>query len=377
MVGSDNASFVGDIQTRTSEPPNDHSSSQNTGAEISLGSQPPLPKVIFFGRDTNGGNTAGAFISVSGDRPGIYAEKKPPSQSVDQSATDSMSKHLEILSKAAKDADQNLPHELSQLVSQQAQSLPSIWAVTTLPNTEAILGQNSLATSTSAAVRGVHVGLGVGVNGQIANANSTAPAVWGLSNGRGSGLAATMTGTGVGLLVDHNGASGSLAVFRSSNVSVARIDKTGKGFFNGGTQTGGADIAEAFSVEGSVVDHEPGDVLVISTRTDRTVEKSSGPYSTLVAGVYATKSGVLLTERNVNDAHQDTVPVGVVGVIPTKVTSENGPIHRGDLLVTSSLAGFAMKGTDHDLMLGAVLGKALENFTDPGAGVIKVLVTVK
>ena len=38
---------------------------------------------------------------------------------------------------------------------------------------------------------------------------------------------------------------GNLAEFGS----VARIDKTGKGFFNGGTQTGGADVAEAF-VEG-------------------------------------------------------------------------------------------------------------------------------
>ncbi|MBI4468923.1 MAG: hypothetical protein HY650_06350 [Acidobacteria bacterium] len=336
----------------------------------------PPNTVFFYGRDNSGGSTAGAFISVSAERPGIYTEKKLPSQAANQGATEAMDEQLEILAKASSDTSQDLPAEFSHLVFQQPQSLPSIWGVSSLPNTEAILGQNSLSTSTSAAMRGVHIGLGVGVNGQIANANSTAPAVWGVSNGRGSGLAASMTGTGVGLIVDHNGAQGNIAQFRSNNVTVARLDKTGRGFFNGGTQMGGADLAEAFTVEGAVSSYEPGDVLVISTSTDRTVERSSEPYSTLVAGVYATKTGVLLSEGSVEDAGTETVPLGVVGVIPTKVSSENGPIHRGDLLVTSSLPGHAMRGTDRDRMIGAVLGKALENFDGPETGMIKLLVNV-
>ena len=77
--------------------------------------------------------------------------------------------------------------------------------------------------------------------------------------------------------------------------------RAGKGFFNGGTQNSGADIAEAFDVTGNIKEYEAGDVLVISTRQDRAVEKSSQPYSTLVAGVYATKPGVLLTEENIDD----------------------------------------------------------------------------
>lgn len=117
--------------------------------------------------------------------------------------------------------------------------------------------------------------------------------------------------------------------------------------------------------------------MVISLESDRTMTKSTEPYSTLVAGVYATKPGVLVTERNINDSHEDTVPLGVVGVIPTKVSGENGRIRRGDLLVTSSLPGHAMKGTDREKMLGAVLGKALENFDGLGTGMIKVLVNTK
>ena len=118
-------------------------------------------------------------------------------------------------------------------------------------------------------------------------------------------------------------------------------------------------------------------MLAISTNSDRTVEKSSEPYSTLVIGVYATKPGVLLTERPIDASHEDTIPVGVVGVIPTKVSAENGAIRRGDFLVTSSIPGHAMKGTDRERMFGATIGKALEEFKGTDTAVIKVLVNVK
>lgn len=208
------------------------------------------------------------------------------------------------------------------------------------------------------------------------NSNITV-GVWGFHRAAGVGVLATNAGTGSALVANHTGLSGDIAVFQSNFTNQARIDKTGKGFFNGGTQTGGADVAEAFEVEGHVAEYEPGDVLVISTERDRRVERSRAPYSTLVIGVHAAKPGVLLSERTINANHDDTIAVGVVGVIPTKVCGENGPIRRGDLLVTSSITGHAMKGTDRDRMLGAVIGKALEEFDGSGAGIIRVLVNVK
>jgi len=63
--------------------------------------------------------------------------------------------------------------------------------------------------------------------------------------------------------------------------------------------------------------------------------------------------------------------MAMIGIVPTKVTTENGPIKPGDLLVTSSTVGYAMKGTDRNRMLGAVIGKALGKL-DSGAGVIEV-----
>ncbi len=164
-------------------------------------------------------------------------------------------------------------------------------------------------------------------------------------------------------------------VMRSSAGNQARIDRNGRGYFNGGTQSGGADVAEWFAVEGDRASYEPGDLLVISTDSDRTVTRSTDAYCTLVAGVYTTRPGVLLTERHVDADHSDMVPMGVIGVVPTKVSSENGPIRRGDLLVSSTIPGHAMRGTDRSRMLGAIIGKALESFDREGTGVIRVMVT--
>lgn len=187
----------------------------------------------------------------------------------------------------------------------------------------------------------------------------------------------TTTGTGSTLLVNHQGPSGNIAIYQSASVNVARINKAGTGFFNGGTQNSGADVAEAFDVEGTVSEYEAGDILVISTNSDRTVEKSSTPYSTLVAGVYATKPGVLLTEEHIDTDLSGKVPMGVIGVIPTKVCLENGKIKRGDLLVTSSQAGIAMKANPKKVKIGQVIGKALQDYDQKGTGKIQVLVNIK
>jgi hypothetical protein len=192
-------------------------------------------------------------------------------------------------------------------------------------------------------------------------------------------LSVSTDGTGPGIMINNTNTNvvNSLATFKRASINKARIDGNGKGFFNGGTQTGGADLAEAFDVIGNIDEYEAGDVLIISIDQDRTVEKSSGPYSTLVAGVYATKPGVLLTEEDIETDISDKVPMGVVGVIPTKVCLEGGEIKRGDLLVTSSVPGVAMKAAIETVKPGQVIGKALENFNSSSTGKIRVLVNVK
>ncbi|MES2649969.1 MAG: hypothetical protein V4717_24040 [Bacteroidota bacterium] len=172
--------------------------------------------------------------------------------------------------------------------------------------------------------------------------------------------------------------TGDYAVFENgTGVNLIRFNNLGKGFFNGGTQVGGADMAEAFDVTESVTSYEAGDVLIIAVNSDRTVEKSSLPYSSLVAGVYATKPGMLMTEEAIDADLSSKVPMGVVGVIPTKVCLEGGIIRRGDFLVTSSKAGIAMKGDPGKIKIGQVIGKALENYNAEEVLKIRVLVNVK
>jgi|GEM_PF-286882 len=240
---------------------------------------------------------------------------------------------------------------------------------------------------------GVTANAGGSGNGVEASADGTGSAVYGWIPNFGSGRAArfanfnsangqptvdiSTNGTGNALLINHTGPSGNLVTFQSAGVNVARINKAGRGFFNGGTQASGADIAEAFDVTGNFAAYEAGDVLVISVDEDRTVEKSSEAYSTLVVGVYATKPGMLLTEESIDTDISDKVPMGVVGVIPTKVCLEGGIIKRGDLLVTSSQPGVAMKADPDKVKVGQVIGKALQEYDGDGVGKIKVLVNVK
>jgi len=137
----------------------------------------------------------------------------------------------------------------------------------------------------------------------------------------------------------------------------------------------GGDYAESVDVVGSRTKYEPGDVLVVAANDSNDVERSSEPYSTLVSGVYATKPGVT-GRRQSHEKSETEVPMAMIGIVPTKVSAENGPIHKGDLLVSSSTQGYAMKGTDRSRMLGAVIGKALGTI-DTGTGMIEVLITLQ
>ena len=214
-------------------------------------------------------------------------------------------------------------------------------------------------------------------------------------SGEGFGVKGTHLtggGPGAGILGDTtspDGAGGFFANEAGGNILVGavgtefnwqpvfRVDGTGKVFANGGFQASGADFAESFSVLGERARYGPGDLLVIDSTGKRRLALAQAPYSTLVAGIYSTKPGVLASPYGLGDPNlAKEIPLAVVGIVPCKVTTENGPIKPGDLLVTSSTPGHAMKGSDSARMLGAVVGKALEPLQE-GTGLIQVLVTLQ
>ncbi|MEO5935715.1 MAG: hypothetical protein ABIP81_00730 [Terriglobales bacterium] len=264
-----------------------------------------------------------------------------------------------------------------------------VWgeAVSTTGDTAGVFGRSFSNTGTgvlgeAVATSGDAVGVagisraagGTGVLGEVtANTGEN----YGIS---GRVFNSTNAGSAAGMFI--NNGTGSLILGRTSTapgtVNVFRVSTTGAVFGNGVFNTSGADFAESVAVKEDRSNYQPGDVLAIDTTGTRRFGKVATPYSTLVAGIYSTRPGVLASPHPMEDPRiaNEEVPLAVVGIVPCKVTNENGAIKAGDLLVSSSREGYAMKGTDQKRMNGAVIGKALQDMKG-ATGVVEVLVSLQ
>jgi hypothetical protein len=170
-----------------------------------------------------------------------------------------------------------------------------------------------------------------------------------------------------------------LAVFRvrlddnSPFLNVARIDLTGRGFFDGGTQTGGADIAEFITSQDVL---QPGDLVEIDADRPGQFRLATRHNSTAIAGVVSTNPGVIMNGTNSASQPEDLRPrLALAGCAPVKVTAENGPVKPGDLLVASRKPGHAMRAPPKPAP-GTIVGKALGPLGE-ATGVIDMLVMLR
>jgi len=129
-----------------------------------------------------------------------------------------------------------------------------------------------------------------------------------------------------------------------------------------------ADFAEMLPAQGSP---EPGDVLAIGP--DGYLTQSSEAYQTTIIGVYSFRPSFLGNAQFADE--EGYVPLAMLGIVPVKVSAENGAIQPGDLLVASSTPGHAMKASENPPQ-GSVIGKALEPLTE-GTGFIRMIVTLQ
>jgi hypothetical protein len=266
-------------------------------------------------------------------------------------------------------------------------------------NTFPATGSVGIGTTSPANVLDVNKGSITGGGGiQIDGTNDTRvrigqgmPTVWSWSNGWTTpgdfsliqeGVSGSVIyvkpGGNVGIGTTSPGASlevnGNVKLTANSGASITFADGTTQSTAYTGVLCGG-DFAESVDVTGRKSEYEPGDVMIADPNYPGKFRKSAEPYSTAVLGVYSTKPGALgrrqTTPRNLNE-----VPMAMIGIVPTKVSTENGPIRPGDVLVSSSTPGYAMKGTDRNRLTGAVIGKALGRL-ESGSGVIEVGVTLQ
>ena len=177
-------------------------------------------------------------------------------------------------------------------------------------------------------------------------------------------LSSDSVGDGLGGIANHNGQDraifdisasdgGRFYVLSSANRPTFVMDG------NAGVGAASGDVAEMFPANGTI---EPGSVVVIDAQHRGAMSLASAPYDRRVAGVVAGandyRSAITLRAM---DGTAGKVPVTLTGTAYCLATNANGAIKAGDLLTTSSVAGHAMRVTDHEAARGAILGKALED----------------
>ncbi len=216
---------------------------------------------------------------------------------------------------------------------------------------------------------------GVGVFGYSQATSGTTLGVFGRVDSA-SGIAGQFTNTASGGVI-LAGSNGSGRVFH--------VDNSGNLYLLGMVHIGSADFAETMAAAPAPESfpYQPGDVLVIDELSDRRVRRSSEPYSTAVIGIYSARPGVLGAPHGASVSQADLpagaagqLPVAMVGIVPVKASAENGPIRRGDLLVTAATPGCVMRGTDRARLPGAIVGKALQPL-ESGTGLIEAAVALQ
>jgi hypothetical protein len=120
-----------------------------------------------------------------------------------------------------------------------------------------------------------------------------------------------------------------------------------------------------------------GTVVILDPERTNHVLASTASYDTAVAGVVSEKPGLSLGE-----AGEGKALVATTGRVKVKVDATRAPVRIGDLLVTSDVAGVAMKSEPVVLggrrmhAPGTIIGKALEPLAG-GTGEILVLLSLQ
>jgi hypothetical protein len=180
-------------------------------------------------------------------------------------------------------------------------------------------------------------------------------------------LANTTSGTSANGLVISRTGSGSADMYIAGNIipftanatyNIGAVASWWGTYFGVSTQAKYADLAENYQADAQ---YEPGTVLEFGGENEVTIAEDG---TRRVAGVVSTNPAHLM---NGGLTGENVVAIALQGRTPCRV---RGKISKGDMLISAG-AGYARP--DNSPQLGAVIGKALEDF-DGLEGVIEVVV---
>lgn len=124
-----------------------------------------------------------------------------------------------------------------------------------------------------------------------------------------------------------------------------------------------ADLAEMYQGDNTYL---PGTVVEFGGTHEVTVTTEST--STRIAGVVSTNPSYLMNS-GLNGLN--SVPVALTGRVPCQVV---GPVKKGDRLVSSAYPGVAQALDESEYRPGCIIGKSLEDWSDPSVKLLEVVV---
>lgn len=229
------------------------------------------------------------------------------------------------------------------------------------------LGTDTTGNYVASLVAGT--GISVGAAGESATPTVTNTGVTGLTGTANQVTVSASTGS-VTLSLPQNIHTGAAPTFAGITVpSITHSGTTGTGDIGASGAAFGtvwakatsaqyADLAEYYAAD---AEYEPGTVVCFGGEAE--VTNCDVDHCRKVAGVVSTNPAYIM-----NSELQGTrAAVALQGRVPCKVV---GPVRKGDMMVA---AGNGRARAEADPKLGAVIGKALENF-DGTEGVIEVVI---
>jgi hypothetical protein len=318
-----------------------------------------------FGTTADGIGVQGVHTATSGTNPGVWGETRSTAASANAiyalvSSTSPGSSSAAVRAENRGTGNSGIGVWASQAgngygVFGSAVAGIGVYGVATTGN--GVLAVSAGTARDNAALRAYNTNSSGGIAAYVSN-NSNYSAAHFRNQGSGEVL---YLQNGTGLFIK--------AVNNAENDAKFTVDAAGNVRADGTFASPAADFAELLPAADGL---EPADVLVIAPSGE--LAASFEPYQGSVVGVYSTRPAFL--GGSVDGDPAGHAPLAITGVVPVKVTAENGPIQVGDLLTTSSTPGHAMRCSGVEQCFGRTIGKAMRTHQE-GAGTITVLLILQ